>query len=394
MKWLRRKNVLLTILVVSILTFVGCSKTKEEPSNKDITQTNNNTATSSDSKPVDTQELEKTVVTVGDKKISYGETMIYVQYIKNKYESYFGENIWDYNFGGQTFEDMAKEEIMNMITQTAIISSQSKNEAYSIELTDEEEHNISLAADKFMEKLTVEEIARYGFSKELVEKFYRDNKLYERVYDAESMNVDTEVSNEVAKRININYIFLATTKKDASNETVSMTEEEKEVVRQKAKEIQEKAKELISQMEDEKAFLKFAKEHSQLEEAEAILGPEDTSYPFVKEAFTLKTMELSNIIEKEDGLYLLFCVSDFDKDATLEVKEEIISERQNVNFKKKYKEWASSQEINIKESLWKEIHLSNAKQELDEANEVEKMKNDDDKKDVDEIKNVEEKNEP
>ena len=49
-------------------------------------------------------------------------------------------------------------------------------------------------------------------------------------------------------------------------------------------------------------------------------------------AFALKTGEISNIIEASDGYYIIYCVDDYNEDATLEKKEEVIDERQSEKF--------------------------------------------------------------
>lgn len=366
--YLKKNKVFLASLLAIFLLVGGCNKIDSKEKIEDTTQISTEENDSSTLELVDTSELEKVIVTVGDSNISYSEVMIYVQYIKNKYEAMFGKEIWDYSFGGQTFEDMAKEEIMNMITQTMVViqSFDGNSSSYAIELTEEEEHNIGVSADKFLEKLSEEEIARHGFTQELVKKFYRDNKLFERIYDAESMNVDTEVSNEEAKKVNINYIFLATTKKNDSNETVSMTEDEKAVVYEKMVQIREEAVALVDTLIDEDGFIPFASKHSSLEEVVAIYGEKDSSYLFASEGLTLNSKELSEIIEKEDGYYLLYSVNDFDKVATLEEKERIIAQRQNEAFKSTYKKWASKVEIKVKDTVWKEVRLSQLEQSVDD----------------------------
>ena len=46
----------------------------------------------------------------------------------------------------------------------------------------------------------------------------------------------------------------------------------------------------------------------------------------------MKTGQMSRVIEAENGYYVLYCVSDFDEEATRQKKEEMIEEEQEDVF--------------------------------------------------------------
>jgi foldase protein PrsA len=351
MKIVMKKLTWVTLLIICITISSGCTKKDADKVDKQTGAATKDVIEQVDGKPtviVDEDEYKKLVVSVGGQKVYYSEAMIYVQYIKAKYESYFGDKIWTYDFGGQTFEEMAKEEIMNMITQTKIISS--KASEYNVVLTEEEENSIRVNAANFLEGITDEDKLLYGFTEEVVENFYRDNKLYERVYDAATMNVNTDVSNEDAKQIKIQYIYVPTVTEDEQGVVTPFSEAEKVNALKKAKELLENAKETDN-------FLQFAESNSSKEEVEKTFGKADKGISFSEEAFKLKTGELSDIVKTDEGYYILYCVSDYDEDATLEKKESIIATRQNKSFQNLFKEWSSKEEVKIKEKVWSTIRL-------------------------------------
>jgi len=81
-------------------------------------------------------------------------------------------------------------------------------------------------------------------------------------------------------------------------------------------------------------------------------GPTDYSVAFEQAAFTLRTGEVSDIISTDYGWHILYCVSDFNADATTQIKEKIIEQRRNEVFSKLYTEWSAEYDIVINSEAW------------------------------------------
>jgi foldase protein PrsA len=66
----------------------------------------------------------------------------------------------------------------------------------------------------------------------------------------------------------------------------------------------------------------------------------------------LKTGQISDIISTDYGWHIIYCVSDFNEDATTQVKENIIEQRRSDMFTKLYSQWSKEYDIVINNEAW------------------------------------------
>src|SRR5699024_7110696 len=192
----------------------------------------------------------------------------------------------------------------------------------------------------------------YGINEEVVYQFFFDNLMAERVYDAATMSVDTQVSDEEAKQITIQYLLIATTNVDNEGNRVSISEEDKKAA-------YAKAQDLLSQATSADDFYSFAKSNTDSAEVEKVIGKKDVEPAFEKAAFALKSGELSSIVEGDQGYLIIYCVEDYNEDATLDKKEKIIDERQSKMFQEVFEEWKKEVKVKLNNKLWDDIQFDN-----------------------------------
>lgn len=299
--------------------------------------------------PIDSGEL---VATIGKTKVYYNEAMVYLKSTQEKYEADYGNGIWkaDIRGNGETFGNMIKNEVMNQITELKIIRAEAGKEG--ITLTEEELAEAAEYAKTHYEGLKQEDINKYFITEELLQQVYADNILANKLFETKTINVDTEVPDEDAKQITVQDIFVYSADVDLKGNKSDLNEEDKTTA-------YNKIQNLLSQAKDTKDFRSLAEANTEADTIEYTFGkgqgPKEYGDTFEQAALSLQTGQVSDIITTDTGWHIIYCVSDFNEDATTQVKENIIEERRNQMFSKLYSEWSKDYKVVINDEIWDSV---------------------------------------
>lgn len=303
----------------------------------------------------DNQEIAKngnSVMEVGDAKVYYNEAMVYLKSVQENYETDYGKEIWDCDiFGdGRTFGDIIKDEIMKQIMEVKIICNQAAE--LGITLSEEELSDARKLAREHYSGLTMTDKEKYFFTQELLVNVYNDNMLAEKVYETVTLNVNTEVSDYEANQRTLQHIFVRNYKLNDEGKREEISADEKLQAYEKLESLREKALET----ED---FYSLAESNTEDKVIENTFGrmnlPEGYPEEFTRAVFSLKTGEVSNIITTAEGWYLIYCVNEYNKDATISLKESIIEQRRSDMFSELYTKWSADYDIVVNSETWKSI---------------------------------------
>lgn len=332
---MKKKWIMIGLVMCLLLgTLAGCKKM----SGKNGTPTG----------PLDrTEYMDDAVVTIDGAEVGYREAMLYLQAAKQEYESAYGGEIWQYmlNADGTTLGEWVKNQTLEQIIYVKIVCAQAKR--LGIELDSEEKNRVAERTEEYMGKAEYGTLALYGIARKDVERVYADTLLAQKIYDSVTLNVDTDISNAEAAQKHLQSLMLKNYHEDELGNHSALTVQELIATLDRFDTLYEEAQET-------KDFYSLAYANTEDKQyLDIMVGEGDLPEAF-SAAYNLAEGEAIQI-RTDSGYYIFYCVSEYDEDATIAKKEELIALRQEEEFKKLYEDWRGEMEIEMNEVLWKAI---------------------------------------
>ncbi len=281
---------------------------------------------------------ENQLFKVGDSVCTLPEAMIYVMDYQAQYESVYGVEMWEHDFGGITLEDYVKNIIVSQLASMKAVTLLAQE--YEVELTEAEQEKVKKAAAEYYKSLSTEAVKYMGLEGEDVEKLYSDHVLSGKVYREITKDVNTEVSDDEARIITIQQI-----KVDSL----------------------ESAQNILGEIEAGKEFLTLASVYSQDSQLSYTFGRGEKEAAYEEAAFALENDAVSGIIEGEDGFYILKCIDNFDREATEDNKVTMVERRRDEIFSRIYEELIASTPSEFNNLIWEQVHFGDWEQGISES---------------------------
>lgn len=291
------------------------------------------------------------IAKIGETELDSREVMLYLLAAKEEAEILYGPDIWNYvlDTEGTTYADKQKEAVLEELISLKIISS--KVDELNIDVnTDDDRFAVDCTAD-FINRVGRVNLNLYNITDDIIKQMYVDNLTATKVYENITLWVDTNVSDEEARQVSVQYIYL-------KNYTISEDGSHTEYSETNKQDTYEKALTLLETGKTKSNFADYAKLNTESATGvEMTVGRGELSEELEDVVFALDSKRFSDVITAEDGYYIFYCVNRCDEDATALRKEEIIVERQQKLFNETYEKWKSETEIIINEPLWKDLKI-------------------------------------
>lgn len=274
---------------------------------------------------------DSTAIAVGKTAVTYAEYKIYDYFMRNPYESVLGADVWNYKTGsGKSIGQEAVEDVLRLIIQVKVINKAAEQQ--KIVLAADEKEEADNAAVKFCETMDEKTKAEHSISTSLVSRIFEENKLAEKMYNIVTGKVGVVFSDEQCEAARVHLIYL---KADDSN---------RDNVRSEAVKLQNQAK-------NANHFFALAKEVTQADQVEYLIGRQDSRAKLAKAVLEMEQGTVSGVIEETDGFYIAYCVEGDSKSVRSEYRNQVVQEKQNEAFAAEYKNWADSYEVKVSRSL-------------------------------------------
>lgn len=290
------------------------------------------------------------VFRIEDSVCSIQEIMVYLINTQNGYESTFGSQIWEAQTDQGTVSTQLKESVLAKVAQIKAMNLLAQE--MGITLDEEELQNSREAAEAYYDTLNQSDVdAMHGATVDTIYQVYSEYALADKVYDYIIRDINPEISDDEARTITVEQIFLKTYDLNAAGEKVPYNDDQKNTAYLKAKSIK-------NQLIDGSTFEELMANYNEAEESTISFGKGEMEEAYEKAAFNLGTDEVSGIIELSDGYVIIKCITTFNREQTEYNKVRIVAERKREVFGEKYDAFVDTLTKELNEELWDSIEVT------------------------------------
>lgn len=258
---------------------------------------------------------------------------MYLMNYKNLYGVVYDTDLWDGGFDTAAMEESLKDAVMERLTRIYVLNLYAERE--DITLEEKEENAVKEAAETYYESLSKEEKSYSGASRKDVEKMYSRYALARKVYSQLMGSVDDEVSEDEARVMDANIIFVSE---------------------------ESRAREAEEKLNAGSAFETVAESYNELDRTSISFGRGEYPEEVEAAAFALDNEEVSAKISTEDGYYFIQCVNKYNQALSEENKSRIIETRKQQALEDIIASLEESEYSELNTGLWKKITLNEGKE--------------------------------
>lgn len=279
---------------------------------------------------------------------SEDEMNIYLANMANNYEEIYGSEIWNTSAGDKTIEDAFKETVLAKVSRIKVLNLMAKQEKVS--LSSDEKKAVKKASKAYIKTLSKDEQKALNISEDLIYNMYYEYALAEKVYKSIIDEVNLEISDDDARGVTVEHIFIKTYHEGTDGRLTDYSESATKEARERANSIREEA---VTSRDFESLCMLYNEDMETTHTYRRGEMPES----YENAAFSLEEGEISNVITTPDGFYIIKCISTYERKETEANREAIIKEAKNKAFEEKYQEFLVTLVGNLNEKEWSKVTI-------------------------------------
>ncbi len=266
---------------------------------------------------------------IGDVSCELSEGLVYLVNQKNQYENVYGIEMWDHDLGEMTVEDYLKSQIISQLAQvkSMILLAEEKD----IVLDETEQGLARSAAEDYYASLSQQELEILKVDQQKLQKMYEDYYLAYKAYDQITEDVSVEISDDEARIIQIQQIFVP----------------EKNL-----------ARELKEKLDEGENFESLAANYSKASQTTIAIARGDKREEYESVAFDLNNEEISDVFEADGGYYILKCLDTYMEEESDANKLRVAQQQKTARFQEIYAGLMEDTLSEYQEKLWDNVSFA------------------------------------
>lgn len=291
---------------------------------------------------------KKEIMKIDGQAFSKDEANIILLNLQREYEGLFGQEAYSKKIADKTMSEYIKTQAVEQMSQiNGLAALAEKNQ---LKLSEQDTENVKKACEDYMSNVDKNIAHKLGINKEAVEGIYTKYCLANRFYQEKINSITTEISDDEARIISIQYMFFSTKTKDSEGKTIDISSDARN-------ELNSKILGAIERVNAGENFEKVALDVSDDDTVFVSIGRGEWVEEAEDAAFNLTNEQVSDMVETKDGIYVIKCVSNYDEQKTLENKQKIYKENCENLLNKEYDTYISAVLTEFNDEVWKNTKL-------------------------------------
>ncbi|MCR5746273.1 MAG: hypothetical protein K6G03_01020 [Lachnospiraceae bacterium] len=268
---------------------------------------------------------------IGDNKCYMPEARVYIRALQTGYSDKYGPEFLNRQLGELQVSDKLIGLALSRLAQVKAMDLLAVERGLS--LTEREEEKCLQAAERYMRSLSDEDRRDLDVDQDTVLGMFEDYALAAKVYDDITKDINPEISDDEARTITVQ---IATVTDPDQNKAMQI------------------ANTIFSRVSDGENIDAVSDEFAEAETAKHTFGKDTTEFSpdFVEQCFNLSTDQISSPMVMNGKVYLVKCLSSFNREETDANKIRIVTERKSEAFDQIYQEYVKGLYAAFNDKLW------------------------------------------